>query len=209
VRRMAGIKKKDLEIKLEEIPDHPNPSPEKEQYSTPAYIASDILFSAYVKGDIIGKVVADLGCGTGIFALGAAYLGAKKVKAVDIDEEALDIAKKKAKEWSVSQSIDFERKDVSDFRSDVDTVLMNPPFGSQKKGADIPFLKKAFEFSKTTYSLHNEKTVDFLEKFINDRGHDLFWEKRYMFEIYNQFKFHTKEKKDFEVIVLGIKIKRE
>ncbi|MBS3816378.1 MAG: methyltransferase [Candidatus Thermoplasmatota archaeon] len=194
---------------MEKIPSHPDPSRELEQYSTPASIAADILFTALANGHITEKVIADLGCGTGIFAIGSAFLKAEKVKAVDVDEKAIEVAREEARIWSVSETIEFEAKDVKEFHSEVQTVIMNPPFGSQKKGADIPFLETAFDVGEIVYSLHNAKTIDFLERFINKNGHSIFWEKRYMFEIHNLFKHHEKEKEDFEVILLGINIERE
>ncbi len=206
---MKGIKKKDLEIKLEEISPHPSPSRELEQYSTPAPIAADVLFTAFGNEHIAGKKVGDLGCGSGIFAIGAAYLGAAEVKAIDVDEVAIEAAERNTEEWSLSDKIDFEVKDVDDFGSRVHTIIMNPPFGSQKKGADLPFLEKAFETGEVAYSLHNAKTIEFLEDLIQERGHSIFWEKRYMFEINNLFEHHEKEKEDFEVVLLGINIMRE
>ncbi|MEF8832455.1 MAG: METTL5 family protein [Candidatus Thermoplasmatota archaeon] len=206
---MDGIKKKDLEIKLEKIPSHPNPQADLEQYSTPSSIASALLFRAYANGHIKGKKIADLGSGTGIFSIGSAHLGAKSVQAIDIDEEVIQIAKKEAEEWSLLEIIDFKVEDVREFETKVDTVIMNPPFGSQKRGADLPFLKKAFEISEVVYTIHNAETRGFLENFIKERGHNLFWEKRYMFEIANMFEFHEKEKKSFEVISYGIDVKRD
>ncbi|MFP4000306.1 MAG: METTL5 family protein [Thermoplasmata archaeon] len=205
---MKKVKKKDLEIKLENIPSHPDPDPNLEQYSTPSPIASDILFRAYIDRNIKGKKVADLGCGTGIFSLGSAYLGASSVKAIDIDLKSVEIAEKKAEEWSLSEVIDFEIGDLMDISEMVDTVVMNPPFGSQKRGADLPFLKKAFQISDTIYTIHNSATVEFLENFIKERGHSLFWEKRYMLEIDNLFEFHEKERESFEVRSFGINVKR-
>ncbi len=207
--KMNGIKKKDLEIKLERIPAHPDPKPHLEQYSTPSPIAADILFRAYYNGHIKGKKIADLGCGTGIFSIGSAYIGARSVGAIDIDESAVRIAEKESEEWSLSDLIDFKVKDIREFETKVETVIMNPPFGSQKRGADLPFLKKAFRVSQVIYTIHNAETEEFLENFIKERGHSLFWEKRYMFEIGSMFEFHDKERESFEVISYGINVKRE
>ncbi len=205
---MSGLKKKDLEIKLERIPTLPDPDPELEQYPTPPSIASDILFHAYSNRHIKDKKIADLGCGTGIFAIGSAYLGARKISAVDIDSDAIELAKKEAEKWSIGDTIDFRNKDIGEFEDRVDTVLMNPPFGSQNREADVPFLEKAFEIADVVYSLHNAKTTEFLLNFIKEKSHSLFWEKRYMFDIHNLFEFHEKEQKSFEVILLGIDVKR-
>ena len=61
-----------------------------EQYPTPANIVSAILFSAQMEhGDITDKTVFDLGCGDGIFALGAALLGARRVVGIDVQSKAL------------------------------------------------------------------------------------------------------------------------
>ena len=45
-----------------------------------------------------GKTVMDVGCGTGILAMCAYLLGAKSVKAIDIDAEAVKVAQKNVKE---------------------------------------------------------------------------------------------------------------
>ena len=73
------MKKKDLEIRLERVRPFKEPSAALEQYPTPATIASDILFSAYANGDVAERTVNDLGCGTGIFAIGDKLLDAEKV----------------------------------------------------------------------------------------------------------------------------------
>nr|AGF92964.1 methyltransferase [uncultured organism] len=203
-----GLKKKDLEIKLESIERHPDPKPELEQYTTLAPIASDIIFTAYTHHNVLGKKVADLGCGTGIFSIGAALAGAEEVLGYDIDEKSLEVAGKKAEEFSLSDRVEFLKRDVSDVDVKVDTVLMNPPFGAQKKGADIPFLDKAFEIADFIYTIHNAVTEHFLRRYIKQEGHELFWEKRYMFDIDNIFTFHEKEKEEFKVVSFGIK-KRE
>ncbi|MCQ2963980.1 MAG: 50S ribosomal protein L11 methyltransferase [archaeon] len=86
-------KKKHLEMILENVPKHPNPKVELEQYSTPATIAADLLWNAYSIGDIGGKSVIDLGCGCGIFTFGSLLLGAKTSLGIDIDKESIDLAK--------------------------------------------------------------------------------------------------------------------
>ena len=76
-------------------------------------IASDVLFIAYAEGDIADKVVADLGCGTGILAIGAGKLGARRVIGIDVDGNALSQAEANAKHADVV--IDFLRQDVTEF----------------------------------------------------------------------------------------------
>ncbi len=138
----TSVKKQQLEILLQQVRPHPHPASELEQYSTPAQIAADVLWFAHVQGDIVGKRVADLGCGTAILGIGAKLLGASEVVAVDIDGAALAVATQNAARLNVTLS--FLTMDVRDFAASVDTVLMNPPFGAQNPHADIPFLERAF-----------------------------------------------------------------
>lgn len=43
------------------------------------------------------------------------------------------------------------------------TVVMNPPFGTRRKGADVDFLRAAFAIScNSVYSLHKSSTRDHL-----------------------------------------------
>jgi putative methylase len=197
------MKKKDLEMLLQTIPQFDNPKASLEQYSTPSVIASDVLFIAYAEGDIADKVVADLGCGTGILAIGAGKLGARRVIGVDVDENALSQAEANAK--SVGVQIDFLRQDVTEFGEKVDTVVMNPPFGSQKRNADRPFLDVAMTAAGVVYSIHMSDTVDFLAKYVSDRGFYVDFQKRYKFEIPHMFSFHTKAKKCFDVSLLCLR----
>ena len=62
-------RKKHLEMRLQSIPSHPKPKVNLEQYTTPSIIASDLVWNAFSLGDIDGKNIFDLGCGTGIFAI--------------------------------------------------------------------------------------------------------------------------------------------
>ncbi len=203
---MENIKKKDLEIKLENVDPHPDPDPGLEQYKTPSDLAADILFTAFINGHIKDKSVVDLGCGTGILSLGAALLGAKQVKGFDIDEGSIEVARDLAEKWGLSKRVSFEKKDIKSLQTRCDTVIMNPPFGSQNKGADLPFLKKAFEISDQVYTIHNFKTLDYLRDFISKSGHDIFLERGYELTIKRTFDFHTKERENVEVAIFGIKV---
>lgn len=198
-----ALKKKELEIILQGIPSPPLPSPRLEQYTTPAAIAADILYIAHGFGDIEGKKVIDLGCGTGIFALGAAILGAEKVTGLDIDAISVKIAKKKADELGLN-NVSFLSRDVKNFDGNFDTVLQNPPFGAQKKGADIPFLMKAIEIAPVTFTIHNTVTSDFVRKKVIDSGNVITFEKNYKFEIKYMFRFHRKERVKIEVTMFRI-----
>ena len=199
------MKKKDLEIILQDVPSFGRPSPQLEQYLTPARIVADIIFIAHQFGDIENKTVVDLGCGTGIFSVGAYLTGAKKVIGIDVDKSIIKITEAYAKKHNLD--IEFIAKDVSDIEIKCDTALMNPPFGAQKSNqkADRKFIEKGFEIADILYSLHLTKTIPFLEKMISALGGTIMYQKRYLFPIKRQFEFHKKEVTECNVTLLRIK----
>ena len=197
------MKKRDLEISLQRLLPLDEPEASLEQYATPSSIATDILFTAYINGDVHGKKVLDLGCGNGIFALGAWLLGAEEVQAIDISEKALDIAMKNAD--SLGAEVNFGNMDVKDFQGRFDTVIMNPPFGSQKKGADRPFLDAAMRSADTIYSLHMAETLPFLDKYASSQGRHLSFHKEYKYDIPHLFKFHRKMKESINIVMIIIR----
>ena len=158
--------KKELAIILSKLKDFEFPEVKLEQYSTPSEIAADILWEAYMNGDIHNKIILDAACGPGIFGLGALLLGAKKVYFVDLDKKILKTAKENLKEinknYDVRKSI-FKQQDISSFKTKVDTVIQNPPFGVQKKHADKAFLKKAMEVCDKIYSIHKIESEGFIK----------------------------------------------
>ena len=198
------MKQRQLEILLQKVPKPATPVPQLEQYMTPAPIAADIIFTAYQWGDIENKTVVDLGCGTGIFSVGAAYMGASKVLGFDIDKNVIAAAKKYVKTNVLP--IAYTIKDVTAVDTACDTVLMNPPFGAQKSNqkADRKFIEKAFEISRVIYSLHLKKTIFFLEKMINALEGEITYQKDYVFPIKWMFEFHDKEVVKYDVTLLRI-----
>ena len=86
------MKLKHLEMTLQRMSGYHHPRAALEQYQTPAPLAARLLYHALMKGDIEGKTVFDLGCGTGVLAIGAALLGADCVKGVDSDPDAIEVA---------------------------------------------------------------------------------------------------------------------
>ena len=201
-----------MEMKLQRLKGFQEPKAKLEQYATPAKIAADILYTAHGLGDIQGKRVIDLGCGTGIFSIGACMLGAEEVAGTDIDKDVIAIARKNAD--NAGCQVNFDCISVEETTGEWDTCIMNPPFGSQTKHADLPFLEKALEVSKVIYSLHNSETLPFLRKriekaaFVHENesraGYILDLEKNYKFEIRHTFQFHRKEKMNVDVTLLRI-----
>ena len=131
-------------------PDFDKPIPELEQYSTPPDIAFEIIKKVNSSGNLSGKV-ADLGSGTGRLAIAAALLGAD-VTGYEIDPKAMSISK----EYSAQNSLDIKwiNEAVEGIDTKFDTVIMNPPFGSQRPGADKIFLEKAMEIATNVWTIH-------------------------------------------------------
>ena len=179
-----------------------NPIARLEQYATPAKVAADILYTAHSYNDIQEKVIVDLGCGTGIFTIGAWLLGASEAIGIDIDKEAIITAQANAN--MAECNVEFQSVPVEEVDGKFDICIMNPPFGSQTKHADLPFLDKALEIAKVVYSLHNSETLPFLRKRIKDAGFVLDLEKNYKFKIPHTFEFHRKEKMEIDVTLLRI-----
>ncbi len=142
-----------LEIVLSHLENSPSPKFAYEAYDLNPAAASEILFLAETRyGDLKNRSILDLGCGSGILAIGAALLGAKEVVGIDINSESVEAAKRNAN--LVQVVVDFIAGDIEAIRGAFDVTVMNPPFGTRKKGMDAIFLQKAMSVSKRVYSLH-------------------------------------------------------
>ncbi|CAK9155157.1 unnamed protein product [Ilex paraguariensis] len=161
------MKLKQLEGLLGSIQQFSNPKIDLEQYPTGPHIASRMLYTAENSfGDVSDKVVADFGCGCGTLGLAAGLLGAQHVIGLDIDDQSLEIASINADDLELDMN--FVQCDIKNFRwrdQIVDTVIMNPPFGTRKKGADMDFLSVALKVaSQAVYSLHKTTTRDHVKR---------------------------------------------
>jgi putative methylase len=127
---------------IQAVPDFEHPRAADEQVATPAEAAAELLELADRVDPLAGRSVLDLGCGTGRLAIGAALLGADPVRGVDRDPAALDRARSAAAHAGVT--VAWEQAEVGEAAGTVDVVVMNPPFGAQRRHADRPFWDRAF-----------------------------------------------------------------
>ena len=84
------------------------------------------LMEKYLGEDAAGKSVLDIGCGSGILAIGAALLGSSDVLGVEIDEDAVRVASENILLNNVSDRVSAVRGDLTegiDFKADI--ILAN------------------------------------------------------------------------------------
>jgi putative methylase len=196
------VTKSGLAIKLSKLPVFIKGNLTLEQYPTDSEIAAESLWAAYMNGDIEDKIIADLGAGTGILGIGALELGAKFVYFVEKDKTVIEqleanLANYDKKNYAIINS------DISDFKPskgvEIDTVIMNPPFGTKKKHSDREFLIKAFSLSNKVYSFHKTSTSGFIESISSSSGFRIVIKKDFEFPLKQTYSFHKSKIKRIEV----------
>jgi putative methylase len=198
--RTIRIRKHDLAINLQTVGSHPIPKVALEQYSVPADLAAEVLFRAcYEFGDIEGKTVVDLGAGTGRLALGASMLGAEYTVGAELDRLALEVGARNCKRLGLK--VDWVLAEIGTLRGPVDTVVMNPPFGTRSPHADTRFLQTALRIGKVVYSIHKTSTRKHLERWFGEHNGKANVILSTDMEISHQFSFHKKHKRYVEVDV--------
>jgi len=187
------LKKQD-ELIFQSLATFQYPKPHLEQYPTPPDLAVKFLNLAYE--DIKDKVVFDLGCGTGILSIGSAILGARMVVGVDIDILALKIAKKNLEAVRGiygELKVYFVNADIRELKFRADTVVMNPPFGMQRRGADRDFIVKAIEGSKVVWTLLGVNSDPLLERLSKIYGFKFEKMGNFTLSIKRSMRFHKRE----------------
>ena len=186
-----------------------NPSASLEQYRTPPELAAHLVHTADLQGDIEDRTVVDLGCGTGMLALGAALRGPTRVVGIDVDPAPLATATENERKVASASAVEWLRADATEAPICPDgptTVVMNPPFGAQagNEHADRDFLDTAAEIADVSYSIHNENSDEFVEAFATDNGGEVTHAFRASFELPNQFDHHTDESRTIDAEVFRI-----
>ncbi|MGQ0797790.1 MAG: METTL5 family protein [Methanobacteriota archaeon] len=199
---MARTKKAELERILESLEPIPRPRETLEQYPTPAGIAADVAYLALAKGDVAGRRVLDAGCGAGVLAIAVALVGADEVVGIDVDADAIEAARRNAR--TLGLPIEWRVADVGAVTGTFDTVLMNPPFGSQRRHADLPFLDKALDVGRVVYAFHNATTERFVVRRFAAAGARVTDRLEFAFPIRRMFPFHRKEAATVPVILFRV-----
>jgi putative methylase len=225
------IRKLDLERFLNQVKPHPSPNVNIEQYTLSESAAATMLYLvAYTHGDIEGKRILDLGCGTGRLALGAAFMGANSVVGIDIDKAAVKVAFENSVDVGLQDRMDWVTGDIDAVVGRFDAVVQNPPFGVQKRTDDRRFLEKALNVADAVYSLHNHPVTDkrliaqlrsgggnplkveassFLNRFVEEHGGRVEAVYALLLTIPRMFDFHTKAKHEIAIDLYVIRKERQ
>lgn len=207
----ATLSKSALAIRLSKLLKFSNHSLGLEQYETPSEIAADFLWQIHMMdGNINGKKIADIGCGTGILGIGALLLGAKHVTFIEIDNSAIEILKENLKNIEIETGQNFSYQVIHSDISSAGTIqseicICNPPFGTKNKHVDRDFLSAALRMSNVVYSFHKTVTLDYLQDFFSSKGFEVTVMHNYDFELHATQKFHKRELHRIEVSTIRIK----
>ena len=182
-----------------------------EQYATDAIAAVEMVFIAgFMHDDLHDRLVLDLGTGTGRLAISALIMGARHAIGVELDEDAIMLAKQNASDFHLLGKFFLVQGDVLALPvslkrvTDECTILMNPPFGVQDKGADARFLRAAMAIDGVgvIYSFHltNESNRAFLKKLIKScSGWTLSELHQTKMILPHLYAFHEKKRKEIDV----------
>jgi len=199
------MKLKELESHLQQVEEFESPKILLEQYPTRPHIASCMLHTMAASfGDIEGKTVADLGCGCGVLSLGCVMLGADFVTGFDIDEEALAVFSQNIQDFDMD-NLDLINLDICnmgpDWENRVDTVVMNPPFGTKhNKGLDMKFLQAGLSMaSSAVYSLHKTSTREHVISKAREWGVEARVLAELRYDLPPTYKHHKKTSVDIQV----------
>jgi len=194
-----GRDKKEIELLISRMARYRYPKKRLEQYQTPSSLVAHIVWTAYMRGDIEGLTIGDLGCGDGRLSIASILLGAERAICIDIDDEILLHGLRLAESMfpdTVGRIIHVNA-DVSRIElKGVDTVLMNPPFGivAGNRGLDTVFLRVAMKTARSIYSIHkySEGFMKLLGELVDSAGFQVDSYEVLDFEIPMMFETHRR-----------------
>ena len=197
---------RELELAVQGIPGYRTPRLRLEQYVTDANIVAVAVWDAHMRNYLTNARALDLGCGTGRFALAAALMGAAQVLRVDIDQDAIGIARESAGSYNLN-SVDFIVEDVRNLVliGKFNVVFQNPPFGIwTERGLDMKFLSTATKYGNIIYTIHKLSTLDYVSNKVNSWGCTISVLDRVAITIPLMYKHHRRKAYKTEVFLARI-----
>jgi len=199
------MRPKHLAIELSKLIPHPCSDVELEQYATEGDLAAYWMLGVDQLDDVNGKHILDLCAGNGILGLGCLFIGAGQVTMVEADPLAAEVARKNchtlkskfdAQTTVIEAFIGTDEIDVSN----VDIIVMNPPWGVQSKRADRVILQYAFNQNvEAIHVLHSAKATH-LEPLAKEFGWEVEGILESKFRLPPTYSHHSKGKAFTEII---------
>ncbi len=196
--------KKELEIFVESLPTFRRPKLRLEQYPTDAAVVAAAVWDAHMRGLL--EAAIDLGCGTGRFALAAAAMGARRVLCVDVDVDALEVAKEAAAARNL-HAVDFLAADAPTLalRRRFAVAFQNPPFGIWSgRGTDVAFLAAAVKHADVVYTIHKLPTLQYVKETVERWGYRLEVVDTAVLNIKPMYRHHRKRIHKVEVFLARV-----
>jgi len=162
-----------LAIQLSKLQEISSPNLNLEQYQTEGEIAARWLFDIQSFDDLKpGCRVVDLGCGNGILGIGAVLMGAGSAILVDSDEKSCEVSTRNVESLGISDSVKIVNSKIGEKDieiSEADIVVSNPPWGTQKKASDRPFLEEIISIGTIAHLMHSSQATH-IRNFFNEFG---------------------------------------
>ncbi len=162
-----------LAIQLSKLQEISSPNLNLEQYQTEGEIAARWLFDIQSFDDLKpGCRVVDLGCGNGILGIGAVLIGAGSAILVDSDEKSCEVSTRNVESLGISDSVKIVNSKIGEKDieiSEADIVVSNPPWGTQKKASDRPFLEEIISIGTIAHLMHSSQATH-IRNFFNEFG---------------------------------------
>ena len=165
------------------------------------------MLAALAEGNLAGRRVADLGSGTGRLAIGAALLGAAPVEGIEIDPTLVEVARATARRARVR--VEFAAGDVASWHGPAEVVIMNPPFGAQRRHADRPFWDAALAGpGRSIYGFALTSARAFVLARLADAGALVAWTRSIPWSLPRVFAHHTRARADLGVDLWAVRTPR-
>lgn len=168
-----------------------------EQYSTDIDTAYRFIHFVDYNVSIIGKTVADLGCGNGILGISAALLGAAEVDLYDIDEKAVCSAKQNIEKLHIKNAKPIHM-DIFDVNKKYEIAVSNPPFGFQSNFSLYAFIKKANSLAENIFFIYKDNQE--IRKIADSIGFSVYNIENMMLE--KTLPFHKKSYYSLPVVIV-------
>ncbi len=162
-----------LAIQLSKLQEISSPNLNLEQYQTEGEIAARWLFDIQSFDDLKpGCRVVDLGCGNGILGIGAVLMGTGSAILVDSDEKSCEVSTRNVESLGISDSVKIVNSKIGEKDIEIreaDIVVSNPPWGTQKKASDRPFLEEIISIGTIAHLMHSSQATH-IRNFFNEFG---------------------------------------